>query len=350
MRALALAVVLTGCASGGGEATWLTGFRYRWTNTNHRLSTLSAAPDGAAAEVAVVGGTSTTAVVFEDNTCPDDGAGCGELPVKDTWDLGLAWAHATSRKAVLGSGAVTATVGADPMKVEARVTLPRKVKAAEAWIGSISLESGAEQELPSCYDPRHGWTPRRISVAVGEASVDGAEVVVPVELAFEAGLTLEPLRACLDAAASAAKVGMVIGVVVVGLRDEAVEVTLVEQGNTVPFEPGVDQEPTADAVTAWSPVGALYGWRALSWWFHEADERGAYLRSLSFSLEDGAIGWATNDAPPVLLQSGFDFRFEGEVVSVDAEAEVVSYAAAEPGLAADVDEAGQALTWGVEGE
>ena len=51
----------------------------------------------------------------------------------------------------------------------------------------------------------------------------------------------------------------------------------------------------------------------------------------------------------VVVARGLDAT-SGEVVSVDAEAEVVSYAAAESGLAADVDEAGQALTWSIEGE
>ena len=69
--------------------------------------------------------------------------------------------HATSDRVELASATVSAVVGADGARATAAVKLPHKVRSAEAWIASVALETGVAQDLPSCYDPRHGWNPRR---------------------------------------------------------------------------------------------------------------------------------------------------------------------------------------------
>jgi hypothetical protein len=61
---------ILGCSADPVAHTFLEGFSYRWTRFNHRLSALHVAVDADQAEVAVIGGTSTTGV------SPSLGVGC----------------------------------------------------------------------------------------------------------------------------------------------------------------------------------------------------------------------------------------------------------------------------------
>ena len=86
-------------------------------------------------------------------------------------------------------------------------------------------------------------------------------------------------------------------------------------------EPNPQNDPDLSERPLTLPVeDHVLGWTSLAFSFHENDEagRGAYLRHLMFDINTddvAAYGHATNYSPGSQL-SGFDYTFNGEIVSI----------------------------------
>lgn len=350
MRALALGLLLVaGCDKDESEVAWLEGFSYRWVDFNHRLTSLVVRPQIDHAEVAVIGGTSTTGVVFDDEgTCI--GPGCGELPFVDETDIAVQWAVGRSdREARLARGQIelVATPSSDSRQL--RLDLPGKGKGtATAMIAGVSFQAMVDhaEANPSCYDPRHGWLPRNLRVTLGETQLsdDGRAALVTVAAVFAAGNSAEDLRACLDEAVPFARARVTVDVVVVVSEGEVGRSTVAMSGAFAddPSDPQAMDSASASWTPAW-PDGAI-GWEDMSWTFHVGDpeDRGAYLRSLELGLDPGAssaFGWATNTSPTML--SGFDVRFNGTIVERDVDVDVSRLSASADAMPADIDSLGE---------
>ncbi len=317
--------VLAGCG-GREEISWLEGFDYGWQLFNHRVSTLDVRVADGAATVAVVGGTSTTGVPLGDLPQACDPDTCAEFPFVDTADVGVRWGSAETRSAV-GVGSITLEVGADGASGEVEVPLSRRANEATAVLNGFALTTAAAPI--ECYDPAFGWHPRRIRLSLGAATVDGDVAIVPVEAIFEAGASLEAERACIDAVAAQAVVGVRLDVLVVGGSSSQATVA----GSASFGFSGSATDPGEQALpdpAAWD-VGvaaerALVGWSTVDFQLHttDPDGRGAYLRTLGFhadAVAGVAEGFATNYSPGTQL-SGFDYTFEGVVEAVDLGADV----------------------------
>lgn len=329
-RILAL-VMLGGCAPPPStSAAWIPSWSVDWTLANHRVSALGVRPTDDGVEATFVGGASTTNTVFDDGAADDDDATpacidtstCFELPVNDYGILTARRVAASSTEVVLASGRISLHTTADGAEDTLEIPLPWSPGGeAVAWIGGTSWASAAEglpRPTVSCYDPRHGWLPTRMSVAVGEVEVRDGVARVPVSTAFRAGLTYEDERRCLDAAVGEASMAVEVDVVV-AVGAIGVTRTDVSQSASWP-EKGSDQVITA--VNRQTLPTGTHAWTSQTWAFHQVVEpgRGAYLRSLSVEAEDqGARGFSTNVSPPFTLKSGFDYAFGGEVVTLDAD-------------------------------
>lgn len=323
-RALWL-VALGGCTS-DVEVTWLEGFGFEWDLFNHRLSHLQFGLLPSQADVAMVGGTSTTGVSPElPAECDPDT--CDEFPFFDEALVEVRAATA-SLPVATGSATVDLEVGADGATATLEVPLDRRGKGdAIAILDGITLST--DHPLSggaSCYDPAYGWHPRRIRVALGEPVIDGDVATVPVEAMFEAGESLESVRQCVDAVNDQAVVALTVGVRVIAGRgapgsaavSQTMEYRLGDGGTTTPLPQ--DPPDLADRTVALAWTGP-YGWSTVDFSFHVDDPegRGAYLRSLSFFLDpetSSASGHATNYSPGTQLSS-FDYTFAGEARALD---------------------------------
>ncbi|TVQ94395.1 MAG: hypothetical protein EA397_01620 [Deltaproteobacteria bacterium] len=339
------------------EASSLQSYTFGWELFNHRLSELGVRTlNDPAVEVALVGGTSTTAIVFEDPDCVSD-VPCGELPVEDRSDVGVTWNTLESRTVVLANATLEASVSAQGSEQILSISLPRRASGtAVALISGFTLDTS--RPLPdhararSCYDPRHGWNPTEISVSLGEPSLAPTrrEVLVPVHFGFSAGRTLEEMRTCLDDIVEDAVVGMQVQVT--ALVGE-VESDVHEIHNQASYELGSssfnpDPQPDPDPAEVQVALSGapLVGWTSLSWRFHVEDPeaRGAYLRTLQATLEpsDGiAFGHATNYSP-ITQTSGFDYIFHGQVAEVHGEVAVERHQVSVEGLPTTINGHGEA--------
>ncbi len=341
MRALwmGLVVMLTACGAGKGEdggprsATWLEGFSYQWDFFNHRLSFLDVRVEGSEAQLAVVGGTSTTGVVPEyEDDCERDG--CEEFPFYDNALVTAAWGQVTTENANFAtiSIEVLATPTGESVTVELALDEePRGEPVAVLQGLGIDTDHPLAGE-PTCYQPGFGWLPRAIALSIDDVSLvrGGGAVELTLSAAFEAGNTLEEERRCLDESAPRAVVPIRADVLVVFAPSEPTRWTVSQSAE---WDYGSRQEPLPQEPPAPEdrdlPLDQpIVGWSSLSWTFHEGDPegRGAYVRSLTFLTgEDGRTGGhATNYSPGTQL-SGFDFVFEGAAVAVDVGGEVDRY-------------------------
>lgn len=348
MRRWCWMLPLAGCAAPGEPVAWLDGFDFGWVDFNHRLTALHITPEADFARVAVIGGTSTTGVVFDDDgTCI--GPGCGELPLTDEADVEVRWSVGTPVDKV-ATGVGTIEVLAVPESSSARliIDLPRRAKGtAVAFLGGLRLDGATDGDTanPSCYDPRHGWLPRRVAVELGEPVLadDGRSVTIEVGASFAAGVTGEDLRVCLDAAAPYAAMRAAIDVVVLVGEGETTT-HAVTTGGSFPRDPQGTQPIPLDQtgyVPSWD--GAPVGWRKVDWRFHasDPDQRGTYLRTLDLDVSpDEALlyGWATSTS--LTMTSGFEVAFEGEVVEADFGVDVVHRRADGDALPAEIDDEG----------
>jgi hypothetical protein len=312
--------LLVGCQP-QAEATWLTGYSFGWDGFNHRLSEFGVVshPDPAV-EVALVGGTSTTAIVFEDPDCVSDLA-CGELPLIDTSEVSVHWARATGP---FGAGQFQGEVSAQGVLGTIDISVRGGAKGTPvALISGLRIDtSPASAASRSCYDPRHGWNPTAIHVAVGEPErTSRSRFAVPIEARFAAGRTLEAMRACLDEVVDEAVVGVTIDVALVFATGNVLHHSVRQQAEYDLGESNFNPDPQpppddASIAVEMSGLGQM-GWTELSYRFHvdHPEGRGAYLRTLSFDADPAAgtaFGHATNYSP-ISQTSGFDYVFEGVV-------------------------------------
>lgn len=219
VRGLFLVVLVGGC-SRTTESAWLEGFGYGWDNANHRLSYLSVGLVDGGAQVAVVGGASTTGRAFDEDGCLS--STCAEFAfTTDDAIVDVRWASASSDQVRFGAGAVDLVVSSAGAEAMIEVPLVAKGRGeVVAFLSGLTLDTSdslpAEAADESCYDPRHGWHPREIRVALGEPVLadDGRTVTVPVEATFAAGASGEAVRACTDAVYDLAEVAMTVSVAV----------------------------------------------------------------------------------------------------------------------------------------
>ncbi|MFM2162324.1 MAG: hypothetical protein RLZZ383_1836 [Pseudomonadota bacterium] len=312
-----LALALVACAP-PSSARWVQSADVRWDLLNHRISALTVRPDPLGVAYRFTGGASTTGVRLDaGGTCDVDD--CAELPFLDTSTVTARVVDGVGTSVALGTARVRLEdVDRAGASASVLVAMPAAARGeVTAWIAGFALSTDTPigPEGAGCYDTGHGWLPTRLRVAVVDAAEERDGVRVTVEAAFASGLSLESIRACLDAAAPGARVVMDVDLVVAQGATPArgeVEVT-----QSFPRDPGGTQPPPSlgDA-QAWAGAEAS-GWASLDWTFHDADVdgRGAYLRGLGWTVTaDAAGGYASNSSATML--SGFDYRFVGALVAV----------------------------------
>lgn len=324
MNVLAL-LLLTGCR-GKETITWLEGAGYGWVLFNHRLSYYETRLDSEGAQVAVIGGTSTTAVARPLPKGCDQGV-CNEFPVFDDADVRVSWGRSDTRRATAAVGSAELIVDAAGAEGTLEVELPHSAGDATAIIQGFVVDT--DQPLTggdACYLPGNGWMPTHLGIALSEVSLDGTSARVDVAASFEAGETLEKVRECIDDVNEQAAVRMVVDVLVVGTDREitADTITISESYDYGSKSDPVEQPIPEGQQLSFDPTEQLVGWSALDWRFHvdDPEARGAYLRTLDFVIDGNeAAGTATNYSPGTQL-SGFDYAFEGTVQGVDLGQEV----------------------------
>jgi hypothetical protein len=316
--------MLLACAK-PGEITVLEGFDYGWDGFNHRLSYLEAGIDGSNADLAVVGGTSTTGV---ERTLPEscDPDACQEFPFTDTAQVDVLWGRLTANHVAMGVAEIE--LYADSAGTTQTVTVPVDGVPVIAVIEGLVVDTdhALPDDSPLCYDPALGWHPRRIAVSLGNPVAGDGSATVDVTAAFEAGNSLEPERACVDAVNELATAAITVRVAVLAGDLTAVSQDLDQSASYTygdRFSP--DEQPPPDPATRpldGDPATDVFGWTALDFRFHpdDPDDRGAYLRTLELHADGTtgeATGHATNYSPATQL-SGFDYAFTGTVEAISA--------------------------------
>lgn len=328
-----LLLTLFACSGDPATATWMEGLGYSWVNFNHRVGYVGFELSEQQAHVAVIGGTSTTLVSEPlDAGCEEDS--CEEFPFLDSSEFTLSWARVRTSEAAIGTA--TTTIVATSAGGTTTVDVPLVGKTGENTIVILSgLVIDTDYPLSggdNCYRPQYGWLPRHLGVELGAPAITkGADTAaVPVTVVFEAGLTLEAERACLDAVVAEAQVPVTVSLVVVS-GDGKHASQAVSHGETYGYGSQTSPEPQPDPDLSTRPLALgladpVAGWSSFDFEFHgsDADGRGAYLRSLYVQamLADGvASGHATNYSPPTQL-SGFEYSFRGTVSGIEAGAAV----------------------------
>lgn len=344
-----LALLLLACGGDPVDLTVMEGFGYRWNTFNHRLSYLEGGVSEGEVDLAVVGGTSTTGVAPElDESC--DAETCDEFPFTDVAAVSLGWGQLRAKRVGSGVAEITLLVDAAGAVSTAQVPLDDPEDAVVAVLGGLVLDTdhALPDDVPLCYDPAYGWHPRQIAVSLG-APVPGDGVAeVEVRAAFSAGNSLEAERACVDAVNEYATVALTVRVVVLSGRLDATAQALDQSASYAYGSRGTPEEqPDPDPASRplnGDPAESVFGWSALDFRFHvdDPDDRGAYLRSLSFladAFAGSAIGHATNYSPGTQL-SAFDYAFTGTVVAVSAEDGEITRGTVAAELPAELDDNG----------
>ena len=312
---------LIGCAP-EQTAYWQMGAGYRWNGLNHRLSFLHQSVTDDVVRTGVIGGTSTTGML---TTLPDgcSFSECQELPVKDTSTAWVRWGGVTTRQAQFAHAEVSFNVSESSTTEAVSFSFERPTKHITAlitgwqWDTNEPLIGG-----PECYDPFNGWHPRRMEVGIAPNSADDSSF--DVTGVFEAGNSVEDIRKCIDAVNEEAQVNLKVYLLAVDTKELA-ETQSVSHGAEYELgsksEPNPQNDPDLSERPLTLPVeDHVLGWTSLAFSFHEDDEagRGAYLRHLMFDINTddvAAYGHATNYSPGSQL-SGFDYTFNGEIVSI----------------------------------
>jgi hypothetical protein len=333
------------------QAAVLDGFRFGWDFFNHRLSRLQVVSGLEGTDVAVIGGTSTTLEPSElPATC--EPAGCQEFPFYDTALVSAWWSVVESRKVALVPMTVSLEVDRDGASATATGELPGSIPdgVGVAVLSGLSIDT--DHPLagdPDCYQPRYGWHPNRIAVSLGDPTLDGATVSVPVEATFSAGKTFDPDRQCIDAVNERAVVSMEIQLVVawgdtsIATAPLAAEAHYPYSGDRL--DPGEQVEAAAQAVDLGGIADPMVGFRRMDFRFdpERTDDRGAYLRTFGWWVtpEGEANAVATNFSPGTQLED-FGYAFEGEVVAIDVQG-TITRGLSTDALPADLDESGDAV-------
>jgi len=354
MSVLLAALLLAGCAKESTDAYWLQGAAFSWEHFNHRVTHLEWAVDDQAPVAAIIGGTSTTGVSASlPDTCDPDT--CGELPFTDSSDVALSWVSATSQRVVFARGSIDLVADAGGVSGTLTVPLPRKAKGVPvALIAGLALDTGyALSGGDACYNPAYGWHPQHIAAVLDTPTLadDRLSVEVPVQVTFQAGNSLEEMRQCIDDVNEQAQVPFRIDVVV-AVTPDATQSAAVQDSDTYSYGDG-PANPDPQPELAVSPslgldlASPVVGWSALDWRFHvdDPDDRGAYLRSLSFVADPDigvASGQATNYSPLTQL-TDFDYAFDGVVVGLDMSGGSAEGGTSTGTLPADLDDQGLAV-------
>jgi len=332
-RVWMLALLAAGC-QGSESEPWLTGVSFGWANFNHRLSYWSASVTtgerGTVAASGIVGGTSTigSAPPLADGCDLDT---CREYPFLDSADMAVSWMDVQASHIAYGRGGGTVLATADGAVTSISIPLDGKARGLPVvTIQGFDLDT--TEPLfgeGGCYVPANGWLPTRVAIELGEPALaaDGRTVTLDVSATFAAGLTHEPERQCLDDAIDQAQVGVSLQLVAaVTTRDvgsatiaNAESYALGDGGRSHP-DPQPDPDPAQRTLALSFDGPAALGWSRVDFRFHtqETDGRGAYVRTLSFSVDganDFASGHATNYSPLTQF-SGFDYAFEGTVQAI----------------------------------
>ena len=356
MPALLTALWLAGCTQASSEAYWLQGADYAWVGFNHRVAHIEWGVDSDSPSAAVIGGTSTTGQQAElDKTC--DPGTCFELPFIDASDVDVRWVHASSRRMVFARGSAELVATADGASDMLTVDLPYQASKypAVALMAGVALDT----DYPlaggaACYHPAYGWHPQHIMAKLGAATLsdDRRSVRVPIEVAFQAGNSLEQLRTCIDEVNDQAQVPFRVDVVV-AVTPDPIDTYDVSDAATYSYGNGPaapDPQPDPDLgqrPLVLSLADPVVGWSSLDWRFHvgDPDDRGAYLRSLVFDADPDA-GYATGHATnysPITQLTGFDYTFAGTVVGLEDTDGLVETGTSSDTLPADLDADGTAV-------
>lgn len=306
------------------QAVVLEGFSYGWELFNHRLSHLEVVPVADSVAVAVIGGTSTTSVLFGEP--PAECEGCEEFPFVDRSEVEVRWAKAETTATALATARAELEAGADGASATLEIPVPEVAgEEAVAVLAGLTLSTDVPLATgPSCYQPIYGWHPREIRVALGDPKVADGVARVEVTAAFAAGNTLEEERACIDEVNEHAVVAFAVDVLVAVGRDPLGEQAELHAEAAYPFSGDpIDPEPQEDPAP--SDLGldvgddALLGFSELRFRFHESDPeaRGAYLRTLGFRAEpDGTAAAAATNYSVGTQLSDFSFVFDGTVRTI----------------------------------
>lgn len=328
-----IALLLLGCGGVESQALWMEGAGFRWAFFNHRVSFVELGVDDTEAYATVVGGTSTTNVFTElDAQCDTDT--CREFPFIDMADITLSWARTTTKKASFGSASAEVVADADGETLSLTIPLDAKGKGTPTVIlrgYRFDTIEPLEGE-PACYQPKNGWIPKSLGIALDTPILadDRQSVTVNVTASFEAGVTNEEARVCLDAVVDRARVRVQADVLAIVTKGDA-ESFEVSHGMAYEFDGDSSDPPEqpppdlAERTLGTTVENPLVGWSRFEFIFHEVgEERGAYLRSFEFlvdPLADVASGHSTNYSPMTQL-SAFDYTFSGTAQAVDVGAEV----------------------------
>jgi hypothetical protein len=320
----------------------LESFAFGWSFFNHRLSHLEvhAEPDGA--RVSIIGGTSTTREVPPELPAACVSA-CDEFPFFDESEVDVGVRVLTSETVALVPAEVTLLAGRDGAEGVLRAELPEGVRGPGAALLS-GFVIDTDQPLSGgdeCYEPRFGWHPSNLRLALGEVTVADGVAEVPVSVAFAAGNTHDPDRVCIDEVNDRAQVSFTVSAVVMvgpGVTSADVRYDVAEEYafTGVSSDPG-EQVPPPDTTLGWGLDDDVVasGVSGFDWTFYPdvfgagADEQGAYLRTLAFGAEPGgtARATATNYSPGTQLE-GFSYAVDatarGVVLDADGEGFTVS--------------------------
>jgi hypothetical protein len=278
-------------------------------------------------------------------TVLDDGcesSTCGELPFLDYSTVDVRWGRVSEADARFLTATTTLQASAQGASAELVFELPRALSGEIVPLiqgFTIDTDTALASGEESCYQPRNGWLPTRMGLALSEPIVapDGLLATVTVQATFAAGLTHETLRECIDAVAADAAAEITVDVLlVVGATERVTQSVNYTQeydfdGNvaTPPEQPPPDEAARTLDVPM---TDRMLGWRAFDFQFHTMmdDGAGAYLRSWSVDANptDGVVsGHATNYSPFTQL-TGFDYVFDGtvEIVDVGGQLETGEYA------------------------
>lgn len=305
------------------EATTMTGAYFAWVDFNHRVSTLRFGVDDTDAELAVIGGTSTTNTPPDlDATCnPDE---CDEIPALDRSLVRLGWSRLTTDTVALGTGSVALDVPRGGATGTVAIELPRGATGpATAILRGFALDTDRPLSGdPACYRPEYGWHPQRFAMAIDDVTLDGDTATVTVAAQFDAGPTEEAIRACVDEVYERAVVGITVDVLVIAGAEATAQT--VESAANYPFSGNAfDPEPQDEvAPTALATRGTLEGFASVDFAFEGDDGLGVYLRTFGFEItEAGAAGIATNFSR-FTQQTDLSYTFTGEVLAIDVPGEV----------------------------
>jgi hypothetical protein len=307
------------------HAEFLEGFTYGWERFNHRLSHLQVEAQGDHADVAVIGGTSTTSVVPDPLPAECDPTGCQEFPISDESTVEVRWAVVDTTAVALVPASVELLVGSGGASQSVEVPLPDGAEGVgSALITGIALDTDEALTLgDACYRPFYGWHPRDLRVALGDVTVGEGTASLDVSAAFAAGNSLEADRACVDEVNEAAQVSIVVDLVVAVAQDLApqeadlhVEQAYVFSG--VAAEPEEQPDPAPQAVDV-GGADAVLGFSTIDFRFHvdDPESRGAYLRTLGWWVApDGTANAVATNYSPFTQLSAFDYAFDGVVRAI----------------------------------